>query len=51
MKKAVMFGICAATVCCAAVHRRVIKAVVTGSEMPKAPKWHVWVPEDKRRDN
>ncbi|MBR3125045.1 MAG: hypothetical protein IKF42_06395 [Mogibacterium sp.] len=51
MKKTLVIGICAATVCCAYTHRRVIKSLVTGSEMPKAPKWHVWVPADKRRDN
>ncbi len=50
MKKSFAIGLCAATACCAYVHRRVIKSLVTGSEMPKAPKWHVWVPEDKRRD-
>ena len=36
--------------CCAYTHRRVIAALVAGNEMPKAPKWHFWVPEDKRRD-
>ena len=35
---------------CGITHRRVIKSIVTGSEMPKAPKWHVWVRRDKRRD-
>ena len=42
--------VCAMVVCCAYTHRRVIKAMITGEEMPKAPKWHCWVPEDKRRD-
>jgi hypothetical protein len=42
--------VCAMAACCAYTHRRVIKAMVTGEEMPKAPKWHCWVPEDKRRD-
>ena len=37
--------------CCAFVHRRVIKAIFTGSEMPKAPSWHIWVAKDKRKDN
>lgn len=37
------------TACCVYTHRRVIKALVTGEEMPKAPNWHVWVSEDKRR--
>lgn len=35
--------------CCAFVHRRVIKAVLTGGEMPKAPNWHVWVSPENRR--
>lgn len=48
MKK-VLGGACLLAVCCAIVHRRVIKSIVTGSEMPKAPKWHVWVAEDKRQ--
>ena len=36
--------------CCAYVHRRVIKAAVNHEEMPKAPKWHVWVKKEDRRD-
>ncbi|MCR4830720.1 MAG: hypothetical protein K5883_04625 [Pseudobutyrivibrio sp.] len=28
---------------CIGTHRRVIKSLITGSEMPKAPAWHVWV--------
>lgn len=35
---------------CAYTHRRVIKAVINGEPMPKAPKWHVWVKEENRRD-
>ncbi len=35
---------------CAFTHRRVIKAAVSGEEMPKAPKWHVWVKPENRRD-
>ncbi|MBO5994149.1 MAG: hypothetical protein J6Q41_01390 [Firmicutes bacterium] len=31
-------------------HRRVICALINGEEMPKAPAWHVWVPEDMRRE-
>lgn len=27
---------------CLGTHRRVIKSLITGSEMPKAPSWHVW---------
>ena len=49
MKK-LLGGVCLLFVCCAIVHRRVIKSLVTGSEMPKAPKWHTWVSEDKRED-
>ncbi len=37
-------------VCCCYTHRRVIKALIKGEEMPKAPKWHFWVSADKRRD-
>lgn len=35
--------------CCGFTHRRVIKAVIKGEEMPKAPAWHCWLPKDKRR--
>lgn len=35
---------------CLFVHRRVIKAIIKHEEMPKAPKWHCWVPINKRRD-
>jgi hypothetical protein len=31
------------------VHSRVIKSAITGSEMPKAPKWHCWVKKENRR--
>lgn len=34
---------------CLYAHRRVIKAIVTGDEMPKAPRWHVWVKKERRR--
>lgn len=41
---------CAAVVtCCVYTHRRVIRALITGEEMPKAPEWHFWVPEENRR--
>ncbi len=43
--------ICLLLVCCAFVHRRVIAALIKGEPMPKAPKWHFWVAEDKRREN
>ena len=35
--------------CCAYTHRRVIKALITGEEMPKAPAWHLWVAHEDRR--
>lgn len=50
MKKFLLI-MCPFVICCAVVHRRVIKAYLNGEEMPKAPSWHVWVPEDKRREN
>ncbi len=50
MKK-VLLVIAVLLACCAFVHRRVIRALIKGEEMPKAPKWHTWVPEDKRRDS
>ena len=28
---------------CAGIHRNVIKAFLTGTEMPDAPEWHCWV--------
>ncbi|MCR4616665.1 MAG: hypothetical protein K5669_00590 [Lachnospiraceae bacterium] len=31
------------------IHRRVIRALIKGEPMPKAPSWHIWVPKDKRR--
>ena len=30
-------------------HRRVIKAVINGEPMPKAPKWHFWVSKKMRK--
>ncbi len=36
-------------VCCCFTHRRVIKALLAHEPMPKAPKWHCWVPKEKRR--
>jgi len=30
------------------IHRRVIHALIKGEPMPKAPSWHVWVPEKDR---
>ena len=28
--------------CLAYVHRRVIRALITGGEMPEPPAWHFW---------
>ncbi|MCR4647816.1 MAG: hypothetical protein K5776_01910 [Lachnospiraceae bacterium] len=33
------------------VHRRVIKAFLTGKPMPKAPAWHFWVNEKARKSS
>ena len=50
MKKAVKMTVCCALVlCCCYTHRRVIKAAIKGEPMPKAPKWHVWVPKENRK--
>ncbi|MBQ8973150.1 MAG: hypothetical protein IJ074_08740 [Clostridia bacterium] len=35
--------------CCLFTHRRVIKSLIKHTDMPKAPKWHFWVPAQKRR--
>ena len=34
---------------CAYMHRNVIEALLTGTEMPKAPSWHIWLPEEMRK--
>ena len=34
--------------CCCFTHRRVIKSLIKGTPMPKAPKWHVWVKPENR---
>ena len=50
MKKIIKRTVCCALVlCCCYTHRRVIKAAVKGEPMPKAPGWHVWVPEENRK--
>ncbi len=36
--------------CCCFTHRRVIRALIKGEPMPKAPKWHFWVKPEQRRD-
>lgn len=28
------------------IHRNVIKSLITGSPMPKAPEWHCWVKQE-----
>ncbi|MBR0399918.1 MAG: hypothetical protein IJH95_03775 [Mogibacterium sp.] len=48
MKKFMVVASVAACACCAYTHRRVIKAVVNGEEIPPAPKWHFWC--KNRRD-
>jgi hypothetical protein len=48
--KAAGITACTLIICCGIVHRRVIKSMITGKDMPKAPKWHIWVDADKRRD-
>ena len=51
MKKALVgVAVLALVGCCAYTHRRVIKALVNGEEMPKAPAWHLWVSPENRRD-
>ncbi len=37
-------------VCCY-THRRVIRALIKHEPMPKAPKWHVRVKKDNRRED
>lgn len=41
--------VCGVVGCCLYTHRRVIKALVKGEPMPKAPNWHVWVKKENRR--
>lgn len=51
MKKALIgVAVFALVGCCAYTHRRVIKALVNGEDMPKAPAWHIWVSPENRRD-
>ena len=38
-----------AVCCCCFTHRRVIKALIKHTPMPKAPKWHFWVKKENRR--
>ena len=52
MKASTIVGIAAVALvaCCLYTHRRVIKAVVNHEPMPKAPKWHVWVKPEGRKE-
>ena len=51
MKTGIIVGVAlgVAVGCCLYTHRRVIKALINGESMPKAPSWHVWVKEENRR--
>lgn len=40
---------CPLLTACVYTHRRVIRALVNGEPMPKAPNWHCWVSEENRR--
>ena len=46
----VAFVACLLVVCCLFTHRRVIRALIQGEPMPKAPNWHVWVKKENRRE-
>ena len=46
----ILIIVCIMVVCCY-THRRVIRALIKHEPMPKAPKWHCWVPKEKRRGN
>lgn len=46
----VTFVACLLVVCCLFTHRRVIRALIQGEPMPKAPNWHVWVKKENRRE-
>ncbi len=46
----ILIILCILTGGCLLVHRRVISALINGEPMPKAPAWHCWVSEDKRRE-
>ena len=45
----VLIVVCILVACCSYTHRRVIKALLKGTPMPKAPKWHFWVAPKNRR--
>ena len=49
MKKWIIVIVCMLFIACLYVHRRVIKAILMHEEMPKAPSWHIWVPQNARR--
>lgn len=43
--------VCLLVACCLFTHRRVIRALIKGEPMPKAPKWHCWVKKENRRES
>ena len=49
MKKSGIFTVILGcfTACMLFVHRRVIRAVMKGEEIPQAPAWHCWVKNRK----
>ncbi len=46
----IAIAVLALIICHCIIHRWVIKAVLTHNSLPKAPKWHVWLPKNMRRD-
>ena len=45
----VLIVVCAVILASAIIHRRVIKSLIKFKFMPKAPKWHIWLPKKLRR--
>ncbi len=45
----ILIVVLALLACCCFTHRRVIRALLKGEPMPKAPSWHVWVKKEDRR--
>lgn len=46
----ILIIVCVLLLCCCFTHRRVIRALIRHEPMPKAPKWHVWVKKENRRN-
>ncbi len=46
----ILIIVCVLLLCCCFTHRRVIRALICHEPMPKAPKWHVWVKKENRRN-